>query len=72
MFWSTTSFLLIASIYPLSLLEHSRSSSVALRILTSTQLIGATFGSILCLIFTLFLWYAALTGLYHVDIFNGL
>lgn len=36
MFWSTTSFLLMASIYPLSLLEHSGSTSVALRILTST------------------------------------
>jgi len=63
MFWSTVTFLLMAAIYPLSLLEHS-GSSVALRLVTSAQLIGASFGSVLCLFFTLFLWYAALTGMY--------
>lgn len=71
-FLASISLLLIVSIYPLSLLEHTSNASVSLRLVTSSQLIGATFGAILCLIYTLFAWYAALTGMYQVDTYSSL
>ena len=64
--------LLFGVIYPLSLLEHSGSTTATLRLVTSMQLVSATFGAILCLVYTLFVWYAALTGIYQVDTYSNL
>ena len=73
------------AIYPLSLLDQNRPAitneaqltdgptmSLEVRVFASTQLATAFFGLVLSFFYTLYLWYAALTGLYQVDTYNGL
>lgn len=43
-----------------------------MRVLAATQLALAGFGFVLSFVYTQFVWYAALTGLYQVDTFSGL
>ena len=43
-----------------------------MRILASSQLAMAFFGLVLSFFYTLYIWYAALTGLYQVDTYNGM
>ena len=65
--------LLCMAVYPLAILdtEHMKETP-GLRLLVSGQLVTAVFGSILALAYTLFLWFAALTGMYQVDTYSGL
>ena len=72
MLLNTITFLLFLAVYPLSLLGNVPSHGQELRVVASTQLISATVGSVLALIYTFFAWYAALTGLYQVDTYSGL
>ena len=73
MLWSTLTFLFLMALYPLSLIEITplTPGELSMRLLVSFQLISASFGSFLSLCYTLYLWYAALTGTYEVDTYSS-
>ena len=72
MLLSTMTFVTMAAVYPLMQLGALPEANSALRLVSSTQLVTASIGSLLGLSFTLFAWVSALTGAYQVDTFSGI
>ena len=70
MLWNTITLLMAMAIYPLSLLDQNQPASgqssfgLEIKVLASTQLAMAAFGFVLSFFYTLYLWYAGLTGIY--------
>jgi len=73
MLWNSITLVLALAIYPLALIDSPHvKDNMGLRLLVSAQLIASVFGAILALMYTVFLWYAALTGMYQVDTYSNL
>ena len=60
------------AIHPLLLLDPQFGDSIEEKLLVACLLIMAMIGTVLGCFYTLYLWYAALRGLYEVDTFSSM
>lgn len=62
--WNTLTILSAAAIYPLLLLDPQVGDPDQQKLLVACLLLMALLGAVLGFFYTIFLWYAALKGLY--------